>query len=510
MREADRLAIEEFGIPSLQLMEQAGSALAEALLEEIPELHERGLTILCGKGNNGGDGLVVLRLLAQRGLRVNAILIAQPEQLSPDAASNYELALAEELPIIIASDEATWERAWGRVDPDRWILDALLGTGIRGQVHGLLARVIEDLAVADVIALDLPSGQDSDDHQRSVGSVQANHTFTLARPKRCLALPPAASAAGRVRVLDIGIPSAIIDRFNARHHWQDGASIQGMLPRRASATHKGNLGHLLIVAGRIGSCGAAVLTGRGALRCGAGLVTIASPASCRQEIAVQQAETMTEPLAEEPGGGLAAAAIGRVQDLLGNRDALVIGPGMGIEPSTVKAVRSLAVAARRPTLIDADGLNALTAGEGLEMLRDAAAPRILTPHPGEAARLLQTTSGAIQADRVAAAQELAERSGAIVVLKGERTLIMQPDGRWSVNIGGNAGMATAGSGDLLSGVIGALLARGLTPWSAARLGVFIHADAGDRAAERLGEEGMIASDIAAELPAAIENVLERG
>lgn len=510
MREADRIAIEEFNIPSLQLMEQAGGALTEALLDEIPELQRRGMTILCGKGNNGGDGLVVLRLLAARGVRVDGILIAKPEQLSTDAAANYEAALAERLPIQIATDRASWAAAWDGVDPDRWILDALLGTGVRGEVRGLAATVIEDLSVADVISVDLPSGQDADSHLPSKGAVRASYTLTLARPKPCLALPPAASTAGRVRVLDIGIPAPAIERLKPRGSWQNLDSVQGLLPPRDSSTHKGQLGHLLVVAGSEGCSGAAVLTGRGALRSGAGLVTIATAASCRSEVAVQQAELMTQALAEEGYGGLAAAAVARIQDLLGNRDALVIGPGLGLAPATIKAVRSLAVAARRPTLIDADGLNAIASGGGLEALRDAAAARILTPHPGEAARLLGTTSAVVQADRLTAAQQIAERSGAIVVLKGEHSLIMQPNGEWTVNVGGNAGMATAGSGDLLSGIIGAFLARGLEAVEAARLGVYVHAEAGDRAAAELGEDGMIASDIAAQLPATMRHLQERG
>jgi hydroxyethylthiazole kinase-like uncharacterized protein yjeF len=355
----------------------------------------------------------------------------------------------------------------------------------------------------DIVSVDLPSGLDSDSHQVVGPTVTARMTYTLCRPKPALVFEPAARHAGEWRAIAIGIPEESIARQRSKMIWQDAASVAGLLPPRLPDAHKGKFGHALVVAGSPGRSGAAVLCARGALRGGAGLVTVACPASIRSEIAVQQAEVMTEPLLETADGWLAAGSAARVQDLLGQRDTLAIGPGLGTDAETSKAVRLLTFSARRATVIDADGLNALAFDpESLLSLRDAAAPRILTPHPGEAARLLGVMTHEIQADRLAAARTLAERSGAVVVLTGNRTLVVKTDGTVAVNASGNPGMATAGSGDVLTGVLAALLARGLDTFDAARLGVFLHADAGDRAAHRLGQDSMTASDVLANLPAA--------
>lgn len=505
MRSADRHAIEALGIPSLELMEAAGSGIAGELLRSEPDLRKKTVTVVCGKGNNGGDGLVIARHLAVAGVPVQAIVLADPEALSPDAAVNLERARGESLDLECATDEIGWKRCLEKIPAGAVVVDALLGTGIRGAVYGLTARVIEDLTREgfDIVAVDLPSGLDADSHQVVGPAITARVTYTLCRPKPALIFPPAARHAGEWRTIPIGIPDESVAMQASNMTWQDAASVRGLLPARAHDAHKGKFGHVLVVAGGPGRAGAAVLTARGALRSGAGLVTVACPASIRAEIAVQQAEVMTEALLESSEGWLSAGSAARVQDLLGTRDTLAIGPGLGTDPETAKAVRLLAISARRGAVIDADGLNALALDpESLLTLREAAAPRILTPHPGEAARLLRVTTHEVQADRLAAARTLAERSGAVVVLKGNRTLVVKTDGAVAVNASGNPGMATAGSGDVLTGVVAALLARGLEPFDAARLGVFLHGDAGDRAAQRLGPDAMIASDILTDLSAA--------
>jgi NAD(P)H-hydrate epimerase len=323
-----------------------------------------------------------------------------------------------------------------------------------------------------------------------------------------LIFDPAARHAGCWQVIPIGIPDEAVAAQASKLIWQDAASVCGLLAPRERDAHKGKLGHVLVVAGSPGRSGAAVLTARGALRAGAGLVTVGCPASIRSEIAVQQAEIMTESLLESSEGWLAAGSAARMQDLLGTRNALAIGPGLGTDPGTAKAVRLLAVSARRGTVIDADGLNALALDpDSLLGLRGAASPRILTPHPGEAARLLGVTTREVQADRLAAVSNLAERTGAIVVLKGDRTLVAKPNGTVAVNSTGNAGMASAGSGDVLTGIVAAFLARGLDAFDAARLGVFVHGVAGDHAAARWGHDAMIASDLLDGLGAAISSVV---
>jgi NAD(P)H-hydrate epimerase len=286
----------------------------------------------------------------------------------------------------------------------------------------------------------------------------------------------------------------------------DAREAARFLPRRPREAHKGSLGHLLIVAGSVGKGGAAVLVARGALRSGLGLVTVACPAAVRAEVAVQQAEVMTEPLPDEPGGALAAAAAVPALALARLRDALAIGPGLGTGPSTGSAVRALLSRRDCPAVLDADGLNVCAGQDGPAAEMRSPLPLVLTPHPGEAARLRGTTAAKIQADRLGHARGLAEATGAVVLLKGWRTVVAAPDGRAAFNASGNPGMATAGTGDVLTGVIGALLARGLPAFDAARLGAFVHGDAGDRAAAEMGEEGLIASDLLARLPAAFRSL----
>jgi NAD(P)H-hydrate epimerase len=501
MRAADRYAIEELGIPSLELMEAAGKGVAEALLPT-----DRPVVVLCGKGNNGGDGLVIARHLARAGVEVSAIVLAVPLELSPDAAANYTRAAEDNIDLACADDEVQWAEHLERIPAGALIVDALLGTGIRGAVRGLIARVIEDIAERglDVASVDLPSGLDADSGLVAGAAVRARVTYTLCRPKPALIFEPAAAYAGEWRVIPIGIPDEAVAARGSKVYWQDADAVDGLLEPRARGAHKGKLGHVLVVAGAPGRAGAAVLSARGALRGGAGLVTVGCPASIRSEIAVQQAEVMTEPLVESSEGVLAAGCAARVQDLLGTRDTLALGPGLGTDPGTAKAARLLALSARRGAVIDADGLNALALDHDSVLgLREAAAPRILTPHPGEAARLLGMTTREVQADRLSAVRTLAERTGAVVVLKGDKTLVARPNGTVAVNSTGNAGMATAGSGDVLTGIVAAFLARGLDPFDAARLGVFVHGDAGDRAAARVGADAMIASDLLDDLGGAI-------
>ena len=505
IRATDRYAIETLGIPSLDLMEAAGAGVAAALLRGDAGA-DKPFVVLCGKGNNGGDGLVVARHLAAAGRAVKAIVLAQPESLSADAAVNFGRARKHGVELECVADDNAWKACLERIPRDSRIVDALLGTGIKGAPRGLLARVILDVASAgfDVTAIDLPSGLDADSGQVAGAAMRARMTYTLCRPKPALVFAPAAWHAGCWEVIPIGIPDSAVAEQGSKLSWQDAAAVDGLLAPRARDAHKGRLGKLLVVAGAPGRAGAAVLAARGALRSGAGLVTVACPSSIRVEIAVQQAEIMTEPLMESSEGLLAGGAAGRVLDLLGTRDTLAIGPGLGTDPDTAKAVRLLAVSARRPTVIDADGLNALAADhDSLLALREAAAPRILTPHPGEAARLLGVTTRDVQTDRLSAVRRLTERTGAVVVLKGEHTLVAKPNGVVAVNSTGNPGMATAGSGDVLTGVVAAFLARGIDSFDAARLAVFVHGDAGDRAAARLGEDAMIASDLLIELGAAI-------
>ncbi len=508
MRRVDRRAIETLGIPGILLMESAGRGVAEALLADFPDARSRGVSILCGKGNNGGDGLVAARFLARSGIVPQVVLLAAAGELSGDAATNLRAALASGLVVLEAPDETAWAALPSSPSPrGPIVLDALLGTGVRGGARGLVARVIADLnrSGATVVSVDLPSGLDADSTRVEGPAVQAARTYTLCRPKIPLAIEPASRLCGAWRVVPIGIPDAAVAEEKPDLEWLDAAAVRGVLAPREASTHKGTYGHLLAVAGSKGKAGAAVLVARAALRSGVGLVTAATPASTLPVVAAQQAEVMTEPLEETASGAVAATAAERVLALLDTRDALALGPGLGTEEAAREMVLAVLARRARPAVVDADALNVLAAsgGEALRAAGSSSAPWVLTPHPGEAARLLGATVKAIQSDRLTAARRLAELSGAVVVLKGHRTVIAAPGGRASINSSGNPGMATAGSGDVLTGIVGALLARGLDPLEASRVAVFAHGDAGDRAAARRGQEGMIAADLLEELPAAL-------
>jgi ADP-dependent NAD(P)H-hydrate dehydratase / NAD(P)H-hydrate epimerase len=503
MRRVDRRAIDTLGIAGLLLMESAGRAVAEALVRDAPPAGRNGILVLCGKGNNGGDGLVAARWLARRGYRSRILLFARGDELSGDAAVNLSAARGSGLAVEEVPDRASWEAVRDVLARHPVVLDALLGTGIRGGARGLLAAVVTELNAAGawVASVDLPSGLDTDRSTVEGPAVRASRTYTLCRPKPALVLEPAASFAGAWEVLPIGIPDEAVSEERPELEWLDRAAARALLPPRPRQGHKGTFGHLLAVAGSRGKSGAASLLARGALRSGVGLVTVACPASVQPLVARRQDEVMTEPLPETPSGALARTAAAKARKLLEGRDALALGPGLGLAPETRAVVLALA-SAGAPAVIDADGLNALALGGARVMGRlvRLGAPRVLTPHPGEAARLLGSTTKAVQADRLEAARSLARASGAVVTLKGHRTVVAAPDGRAALSASGNPGMGTAGTGDVLTGVVGAFLARGMSAWDSGRLAVWIHGDAGDRAAAELGEEALTAGDLLAQLP----------
>ncbi len=506
MRRADRHAIETLGIASVLLMESAGRGIAEAILRDHPEARQRGVAILCGKGNNGGDGLVVARHLARAGVRPQIVLLGRASDLGGDVAVNHRAAIASGLGVEEAFDGASWARTASTALRQAIVVDALLGTGTRGAARGLLAEVIEQVnsRAGTTLAVDLPSGIDADSIDVSGPAIRATRTYTLCRPKLPLVAGPASSYCGVWSVIAIGIPDASVAAAGPEMEWLEARDVRGALPARRPDSHKGTYGHLLALAGSRGKSGAAVLVARAALRTGVGLVTVASPASAQPEVAVQQAEVMTERLSETAAGTLSRDAIETVRALAVSKDALALGPGLGVVRETAEALRRIVIERSIPAVVDADALNAI-AESGIAFLPElhgSNPPAVLTPHPGEAARLLGDEVRTIQADRIGAARRLAEQTGAWIALKGHRTVVAGPDGRVSLNSSGNSGMATAGAGDVLTGVIGALLARGLIARDAARVGVLAHGLAGDLVAASCGQEGMLAGDLVDRLPAA--------
>jgi len=503
MRRVDSRAIGEHRIPGLVLMESAGRGVALALAEEIPGLVSRQVVVFCGKGNNGGDGLVAARHLKHLGASVRVLLLARGAGLVGDAAASLARAREEGLAVEEIGEEGAWPPALLDLDRDTIIVDALLGTGVSGGTRGLIARAIDTInaSPATIVAIDLPSGADADSGRLAGPTVRAHRTLTLCRPKPCLVLEPAASHAGPWRVLDIGIPDEAVAAEGADLEWLDADVAAHLMPLRPKDAHKGTMGHLLAVAGSRGKSGAAVILARAALRSGVGLVTVATPRGVQPIVAAAQSELMTEPRAETRTGSLGRAAAVTALDLLATRDALALGPGLGIESGTRAAV--IAILARRavPAVLDADGLNAFGADwRPYVGLHAGHQPLVVTPHPGEAARLLATTAAGVQSDRLQSALRLARETASVVVLKGRCSVVAHPDGRASFNASGNAGMASGGMGDALTGIVGALLARGLSAFDAARLGTYVHGAAGDLAAARSGEDGLIAGDLIDALP----------
>jgi NAD(P)H-hydrate epimerase len=500
MRALDARAIAVLGIPGPTLMENAGTGAAELIARAFAPVRGKRVLVLCGKGNNGGDGFVVARRLRARGAHVQTVLLARRDEVGGDAriALGRLRGRVEEITAEAALDALT--RDLGRAHV---IVDALLGTGLTGPARGLVARAIELINAAGrpVASLDLPSGLGSDEGTLLGPTVRAGLTATFAGHKRSLVLYPGAACAGRVVVIDIGIPpdevargitTFLIEESDARAHF----------PKRAADAHKGSYGHLLVVAGSLGKTGAAVLAARAALRSGVGLSTIATARSQQPIVAAMSWEPMTEPLGETRGQSIAFEAAARILELGARTDAMALGPGLSLDPETQTLVRKLVAEVTGPMVVDADALSAL-AGH-LDVLDTAAGPRVLTPHPGEMARMLGTTVPKVQADRFESARTFAVGHRVYLALKGAGTVVAAPDGRVFVNPTGNPGMATGGSGDALTGMTGAFLARRLEPLAALTSACYLHGLAGDLAAAERGEEGLIAGDIVEAIAAAMK------
>lgn len=495
MRELDRRAIEGRGIPGLALMEAAGGAATHAVRELLPDAGRGPVVIVAGKGNNGGDGFVVTRLLYDAGVPVEVCLLTTASNLSGDAAVNCNRCL--KLGVTV-HQEATPALLQSRLATASVIVDAALGTGLSGQVRGLALAAIEAInaSTAPVVAVDIPSGIDADTGAILGAAVRADVTVTFGLSKIGMHQFPGREYCGQVRVADIGIPSDLVAEANLRANLTEASDAAAMLPPRPLYMHKGVAGRLLVVAGSVGMTGAATLASLAAMRSGVGLVYLACPESLNDILEVKCTEVMTQPLPETDARSLAAAAEGPLLDLADEMDAVVIGPGLSQHPETAEVIRSLALAAKVPLVIDADGLNAFA--DRADELAARAAPTVMTPHPGEMSRLTGLSTDEIADDRCVAARMLATVADAVVVLKGAGTVIAAPDGEVWINPTGNQGLASGGAGDVLAGMVGALLAGGSDALPAAVAGAWYHGRAADEAASGDGR-GLIASDLLAAL-----------
>ena len=498
MRRADERAIHQLGMPSLVLMENAAIGVVDAIGDRFPDAET--VALFCGPGNNGGDGLAVARHLLVRGYRPTVWLVHGGKRLSPDAAHQLELCRGLDIEVTEVASEADLHGALAVASGAELVVDALFGIGLGRGLEGVFAAAVDGIngLGRPVLAVDLPSGLDGSSHRPPGPHVRADLTVTFAALKVAHLLPPAALACGEVAVADLGVPASYLEETGTGLHLLTAGELAGLLPPRAASAHKGSFGHVLLVAGSTGKSGAAVLAARAAVRAGAGLVTAAVAAPVLSLVASGSIESMSLPLDADQEGRICLAAVDRVLAACERATALAVGPGLGTDGETSEAVRRLARQAVLPLVLDADGLNAF-AGRP-EELRHRPAATVLTPHPGELGRLLGTTSAAVNDDRMAAVTEAARVTGAVVALKGHQTLVAAPDGAVAINPTGNAGMASGGSGDVLTGVVAALLGQGLAAWEATCVAVFVHGLAGDLVAGGRGAEAIAAGDLAAALP----------
>jgi hydroxyethylthiazole kinase-like uncharacterized protein yjeF len=515
MRRIDRLTDERAGVSTATLMANAGRQLADFLLKEFgleasADPAAVRLSVLCGKGNNGGDALVAARHLLERGFRPRVLLFASPDELTGDARGSYDAFLRAAGAVESIQSAAEWKKQRDAVLDCDVLLDGLLGTGITGPARGTIAEVIPAVNARRgryrVLAVDIPSGLPSDSGEPVGDSILADATVTLTAPKRAQVFPPNCTRVGTLAVAPIGTPDELFgDDPELFLNLITARQLARLEFNREPTAHKGSYGHVLLVSGSRGKTGAAALGGKAALRMGAGLSTVATPASVLPIVASLVPEIMTEPLAETDAGTISSRALdyGRFANIVEDKAVLVMGPGLTTHPETSQFVRAVVEQFDLPLLLDADALNALV-GQVDVLRKRKARSLVLTPHPGEMARLLGTSSAEVQRQRVEVAQKFARDFGLFVILKGHRTLVAAPDGQVYVNPTGNPGMATGGSGDVLTGLVAGAMAQ----WpqddlsTVLSLAVYLHGLAGDLAAREKGQQAMIASDILEALPRA--------
>ncbi len=504
MQQLDRRTTRESGIPGVELMERAGANVAAIIQERFKGVADPSALVFAGKGNNGGDGLVIARLLAEHGWRVEVILFASADALAVDARVNYD-----RLPVSVtlsAGDSFLIDLLPECCSGSTLLVDALFGTGLKSALTGVVAEAagIMNRSGKPVIAVDIPSGVDASTGRVPGDAVKADLTITFGAAKIGQILYPGAGYTGELVVTDIGIPAKLIMEAPGVT-CLDEAFAAALFKPRSRTAHKGSYGHALIVAGSTGKSGAAAMAANSAMRSGAGLVTLAVPASIHSILEIKTTEAMTVPLADSGSGALSEMAFAEIETLLSGRNVLAIGPGLALAAGTISLVRKIVATVSMPLVLDADGLNAF-AGEPSLFSASPSLALVLTPHPGEMARLAGITTAEVESDRLAIACKFASDYNVYLILKGARTVIASPDGRVAINLSGNPGMASGGMGDVLTGVLTALLAQGYEPFSACCLAVYCHGLAADMAAAEKGETGLIATDVQEMLPYAFKMI----
>ena len=508
MRKIDELAVKEQGQSISGLMEKAGGAVVKVLEETWGDLKDKTVGILCGKGHNGGDGLVVARLLKRKKVSVVVILLGEEADLSGEPLKQYQKAKTAKVPLIPLTSAEGLKSVRVALEECDLLVDALFGTGLSRPMEGVCRDLVQMAKTLGkpIVAVDIPSGLSADSGAPVGEALPAQLTVTFGLPKIGFYTPIGSTYTGRVILDAIGFPEALLTASFLKQEITELSMVQRSLPKYDENTHKGTRGRVVIVAGATGLTGAAALSAYGAQRIGAGLVTVACPESLIPILSVKLTEPMTAPVPEVEGGFLSLKATGRILHLTTNVNSIVIGPGIGRHRETGQLLRELLTKLTVPMVVDADALNLL--GGQLDIFKALRAPAVLTPHPGEAAWLLKTTINDVEQNRVKVAKHIAQGYNVTVVLKGRFTVIANPQGDVRINPTGNRGLATGGTGDVLSGIIGGLLAQRLSPFDAATTGVYIHGLAGEKASRRLGPDGLLAGDLLPYLPRLLRQLRE--
>jgi len=506
MQNLDRRAIHDFGIPGIVLMENAGGGTVQAIYKHFPDISFKKVIIFAGRGNNGGDGFVIGRHLINMGVEVTAFLLAKKEKVVGDARINMEL-YHKLRPIHELNCREDLIRFKDEIGQGNLIIDAILGTGLKSEVAGFYREIINYIngLSIPVVAVDIPSGIDANTGKILGVAIRSQLTVTFGLPKLGLVVYPGLDLVGKMEVLDISIPDYLIQEENIQVELLEPEGLVHLVKSRPADTHKGHYGHLLIVAGSVGKTGAAAMASEAALRIGAGLITLGIPASLNPIMEAKLTEVMTEPLPETPLQTLSIESWGKLQKLTEGKRAIALGPGISTHPETIEVVNNIVRKTSVPLIIDADGINALAENPGL--LKELTTPILLTPHPGEMARLLKCSVKTVQEDRIGVAKKFAQENGVYLVLKGARTIIAEPQGNVYINSTGNPGLASGGTGDVLTGMIAGLVAQGYSFSEACRLGVCLHGHIADVLSRRLGQMGLTATDILERIPLAIKELL---
>lgn len=504
MKEIDRCAIQELGILGPILMENAGQRIFKSIQKRFPDLRKEKIVIIAGKGNNGGDGFVVARHLFNQGANPEVLLLAAQKEVKGDAAVNLNIAENIGIKINEINSQKDLNLLKGKILLASLLVDAIFGTGLTKPADGLYVKVIEliNKSKAYKIAVDIPSGLSSDTFQIIGPCVKADLTVTLAAPKIAHVFPPAEEYIGELEVADISIPSFLFEKEDLKLELVEENTVLPYFMKRKKDAHKGTFGHLFILSGSFGKTGAAVMAGKAALKMGAGLVTVGTPKSCLPIVARSMDELMTEPLPETPEKTLSSDALKKTASLLRGKDALLIGPGISTHRSTAEFVLSLLPEIKIPVVMDADALNILATEP--EAIKSLPKPAVLTPHPGEFARLVKLSTREVVKNKLELAPQFASEYGVYLVLKSYRTLTATPEGRVYINSTGNPGMATAGSGDVLSGMIASMIIQEKNLLEAVLAAVYVHGLSGDLGAQKLGEKTLVAGDLIRELPRSIK------